>query len=126
MNRALFVINAGSSSIKFKLYRVIGDDIEIVLGGAVDGIGSKPRLKAKDHDGKVLVERAFPVGDISSPAKAQQVLTDWLTAQIKDYAIVGIGHRVVHGGPVYSQPVLVDDQVLSRLETFVPLAPLHQ
>src|SRR5262249_29511583 len=89
MNRALFVVNAGSSSIKVKLYRVLGDDIELVLGGALDGIGSKPRLKARDHDGKVLVERTFPVAEISSASQAQHVLADWLAAQIKDYAIVG-------------------------------------
>ena len=126
MTRALFIVNAGSSSIKFKLYRILDDDIEFVLGGALDGIGSKPRLKAKDHAGKVLVERAFPAAEISSPSQAQHAVADWLTAQITDYTIVGIGHRVLHGGSVYSQPVLVDDDVLARLETFVPLAPLHQ
>jgi acetate kinase len=126
MTRALFVVNAGSSSIKFKLYRILDDDIELVLGGALDGIGSKPRLKATDHGGKVLVERTFPAAEVSSPSQAQHAVADWLTAQIRDYAIVGIGHRVVHGGPVYSQPVLVDDDVLARLEALVPLAPLHQ
>jgi acetate kinase len=53
-------------------------------------------------------------------------VADWLITQLEDYAIVGIGHRVVHGGPVYSQPILIDDRVLARLETFIPLAPLHQ
>ena len=126
MNRAIFVVNAGSSSIKFKLYLILGDHIEIVLRGALDGIGSKPRLKARDHDEKVLVERTFPAADIANSSQAQHVVADWLTTKIRDYAIVGIGHRVVHGGPVYSQPVLVDDRVLATLETFIPLAPLHQ
>lgn len=126
MNDALFVVNAGSSSIKFKLYRVLGDDIEIVLGGALDGIGSKPRLKARDHDGEVLVDRAFPAAEISNPAQAQHVVADWLRTQTRNHVIVGIGHRVVHGGPVYAQPVIVDDGVLATLETLVPLAPLHQ
>src|SRR5262249_12496602 len=126
MNRALFVVNAGSSSIKFKLYRVLDDDIELVLSGALDGIGSKPRLKARDHDGKVLVERAFPAAEVSSPSQAQHAVADWLTAQIKDYALVGIGHRVVHGGSVYSQPVPVGGDVLARLDALVPLDPLHQ
>src|SRR5215475_11662206 len=104
MNRALFVVNAGSSSIKFKLYRILGDDIDIVLGGALDGIGSKPRLKAKDHDGKVLVERDLPAADVRSPSQAQHAVADWLVNQIGNHVIVGIGHRVVHGGPVYSRP----------------------
>src|SRR5262245_48269593 len=126
MNNAIFVVNAGSSSVKFKLYCVVGGDIEIVLGGELDGIGSKPRLKAKDHDDKVLVDRVFPAVEISSPAQAQLIVADWLRAYTKEYVIVGIGHRVVHGGPVYAQPVLVDDGVLAVLETLVPLAPLHQ
>jgi len=125
MSRAIFVVNAGSSSIKFKLFRIVGDAIEIVLSGAVDGIGSKPRLKARDHDGKVLVERTFAVAEISSTAQAQHVVADWLIAQVKYYEIVGIGHRVVHGGPDYWQPVVVDDGVLAKLETLVSLAPLH-
>lgn len=112
MNDALFVVNAGSSSIKFKLYGVVGDDIAIVLGGALDGIGSKPRLKARDHDDQLLVERTFQVADVSRPSQVQHVVADWLITQLEDHAIVGIGHRVVHGDPVYSQPILIDDRVL--------------
>lgn len=126
MNEALFVVNAGSSSIKFKLYRVAGDDIELMIGGAVDGIGTRPRLKARDGSGETLVERNFPVAEVSNATQAQQVLADWVVGQIKDVSVIGIGHRVVHGGPVYSAPVLVDDAVMKTLETFIPLAPLHQ
>ena len=126
MDQSIFVVNAGSSSIKFKLYRVLGDDIEIALGGAFDGIGSKPRFKAKDRSGKVLVERAFSAAEVSTSAQAQHVVADWLRTQISDSAIAGVGHRVVHGGSVYSQPVVVDDGVLATLEAIVPLAPLHQ
>lgn len=126
MNEALFVVNAGSSSIKFKLYRVAGDDIELMIGGAVDGIGTRPRLKARDGSGETLVERNFAVAEVSNATQAQQVLADWVVGQIKDVSVIGIGHRVVHGGPVYSAPVLVDDAVMKTLETFIPLAPLHQ
>lgn len=126
MSEALFVVNAGSSSIKFKLYRVAGDDIELMIGGAVDGIGTRPRLKAKDGSGETLVERNFAVAEVSNATQAQQVLADWVVGQIKDVSVIGIGHRVVHGGPVYSAPVLVDDAVMKTLETFIPLAPLHQ
>lgn len=126
MNGALFVVNAGSSSIKFKLYRVAGDDIELMFGGAVDGIGTRPRLKAKSGDGTPLIKRSFPVAEVSNSAQAQQAVADWVVGEIQDMVIIGIGHRVVHGGPVYSAPVLVDDAVMKTLETFIPLAPLHQ
>lgn len=126
MNEVLFVVNAGSSSIKFKLYRVAGDDIELMFGGAVDGIGTRPRLKAKAGDGRSLIERSFTAAEVSNSAQAQQVVADWVAGEIRDMVIIGIGHRVVHGGPVYSAPVLVDDAVMKTLETFIPLAPLHQ
>ncbi|MGO4673911.1 acetate/propionate family kinase [Bosea sp. 2YAB26] len=126
MTEVLFVVNAGSSSIKFKLYCVAGDDIELMFGGAVDGIGTRPRLKAKSHDGTSLIERSFTVAEVANSAQAQQVVADWVVGEIRDMAIIGIGHRVVHGGPVYSAPVLVDDAVMKTLETFIPLAPLHQ
>ncbi|HEV7259204.1 MAG TPA: acetate/propionate family kinase [Bosea sp. (in: a-proteobacteria)] len=126
MSEALFVVNAGSSSIKFKLYRVAGDDIELMIGGAVDGIGTRPRLRAKDGSGTVLIERSFPVAEVSNASQAQHVLGDWVIGQIQDVSVIGIGHRVVHGGPIYAAPVLVDDAVMKTLETFIPLAPLHQ
>lgn len=126
MNEVLFVVNAGSSSIKFKLYRVAGDDIELMFGGAVDGIGTRPRLKARSSDGTSLIERSFAVAEVSNSAQAQQAVADWVVGAIQDMVIIGIGHRVVHGGPVYSAPVLVDDAVMKTLETFIPLAPLHQ
>lgn len=126
MSEVLFVVNAGSSSIKFKLYRVVGEDIALVFGGAVDGIGTRPRLKAKDHAGETLIERSFGAEEVANSSQAQRIIADWVGGQMKDAQLIGIGHRVVHGGPVYSAPVLVDDAVMQKLETFIPLAPLHQ
>ncbi|SHO63402.1 acetate kinase [Pseudoxanthobacter soli DSM 19599] len=126
MTEALFVINAGSSSIKFKLYGVAGGDLDLILGGAFDGIGSKPRLKVRDHDGATLVERSYETAEVPDAEAAQHAVSDWLIPHIGDLRIVGVGHRVVHGGPTYSHPVLVDDAVMKTLESFIPLAPLHQ
>lgn len=126
MSEVLFVVNAGSSSIKFKLYRVVGEDIALVFGGAVDGIGTRPRLKAKDHAGETLIERSFAADEVANSSQAQRIIADWVSGEMRDAQLIGIGHRVVHGGPVYSAPVLVDDAVMRTLETFIPLAPLHQ
>ena len=123
---ALLVINAGSSSIKFKLYRVEGEDIALVLGGALDGIGRLPRLRVKDAAGGTLVDQSFGADEIATATAAQHIIGDWLLPRIRDYRMIGVGHRVVHGGPVYSGPVLVDDTVLATLNGFIPLAPLHQ
>ncbi|QFR32704.1 acetate/propionate family kinase [Ancylobacter sp. TS-1] len=126
MSEALFVVNAGSSSIKFKLYRVVGRDVALILGGALDGIGTRPRLKATDDAGSVLVDRSFDAQEIGKAAQAQHAISDWVTPYLAEHELIGIGHRVVHGGPHYSHPELVNDEVLRTLESFIPLAPLHQ
>ena len=126
MSDTLFVVNAGSSSIKFKLYRVAGRDVALILGGALDGIGTRPRLKATDDAGSVLVDRSFDAHEIGKAAQAQHAISDWVTPYLAEHELIGIGHRVVHGGPHYSHPELVNDEVLRTLESFIPLAPLHQ
>lgn len=126
MSQALFVVNAGSSSIKFRLYRLSGQDLTPVFGGALDGIGTRPRLRVKTPGGAVLADHAFPARDIGTAHQAQTAVADWVVANLDGDEIVGVGHRVVHGGPIYSQPVRIDDDVLKTLRTFIPLAPLHQ
>ncbi len=126
MNEAIFVVNAGSSSIKFKLYRVTGRDVALVLGGALDGIGTRPRLLAKDEAGTVLVERSFAPEEIAKAPEAQHAISDWVLPHLDGFDLIGVGHRVVHGGPHYTHPERVNDEVLRTLESFIPLAPLHQ
>ncbi|MCS0496088.1 acetate/propionate family kinase [Ancylobacter sp. MQZ15Z-1] len=126
MTDTLFVVNAGSSSIKFKLFGVAGDDLTLMIGGALDGIGTRPRLKATGGDGEVLVERSFEPGEIAHASDAQHAIADWLAPLLAEHRLIGVGHRVVHGGPHYNHPVLVDDEVIRTLESFIPLAPLHQ
>lgn len=126
MAEILLIVNAGSSSIKFKLYRALADDVETLLGGALDGIGTRPRLRVKGHAGEILADQSFEPAAIASSAAAQHCIGDWLTPHFAGHEVIGVGHRVVHGGPAYSHPVLVDNEVLRTLESFIPLAPLHQ
>ncbi|UHC16279.1 hypothetical protein LRS73_28135 [Methylobacterium currus] len=126
MSDVILVVNAGSSSIKFKLYRVEGGAPAALLTGAMSGIGSRPALIVKDGAGRVVEERRFAAEDVPDASAAQHHLAGWLRHHIGETAIAAVGHRVVHGGPTYAEPVLVDDVVLRRLESFIPLAPLHQ
>ncbi|AWI87240.1 acetate kinase [Methylobacterium sp. DM1] len=126
MNDSILVVNAGSSSIKFKLYRIDGADLALLLGGGMSGIGGTPLLTVKDGRGAVLEERRFTPGDVPDASAAQHHLEDWFAHHRGAESIVAVGHRVVHGGPDFAEPVLVDDAVLRRLESFIPLAPLHQ
>ena len=126
MSEAIFVVNAGSSSIKFKLYRVAGRAVALVLGGALGGIGTRPRLLAKDEAGTVLVDRSYGTDEIARAPQAQHAISDWVLPHLDGFDLIGVGHRVVHGGPHYTHPERVDEEVLRTLESFIPLAPLHQ
>jgi acetate kinase len=127
MNSLLLVVNAGSSSIKFTLFHTNGTD-SLVAGaaGQVEGIGTQPRFTVKDAAGQPLVDRALPVVDVSHHAGALAVIRAWLHEHHEDATLRAVGHRVLHGGRHFSEPVLVDAKVLAELEALVPLAPLHQ
>jgi acetate kinase len=127
VTETLLVLNAGSSSIKFQLFGVLpGDGLERKLKGQMDGIGTRPRLAAKDAAGTVLIDQAYEPGDVGNVPQALDQLDDWLIAQLGGVKPLAVGHRVVHGGPDHGGPVLVDDGVIVRLERLAPLAPLHQ
>ena len=124
---AILVVNAGSSSIKFSVYAVKdGADLALVSQGQIDGIGSAPRLRAVDGRGAQLVDQSFGAGQVPDVPAAMVRVAGWLRAHHASDEPVAVGHRVVHGGPSFSAPVVVDDQVLAELERLVPLAPLHQ
>lgn len=127
MTETLLVVNAGSSSIKFQLFAILdGDELDLELKGQMDGIGTRPHFVAKDAAGKVLADDAYEPARVGNVAAALDRLDDWLIAQLGGVKPLAIAHRVVHGGPAYAKPVIVDDTILTALEAFVPLAPLHQ
>lgn len=122
---AILVINAGSSSLKFQVFGVDGGDLLRHLRGQIDGIGVRPRLRASDGDGAALVERSYETAAVADVPAALAVLRGWLRTR-DGLAVRAIGHRVVHGGPDFSRPVLIDAAILERLEGHAALAPLHQ
>ena len=90
-----------------------------------DGVGMRPRLRAADGDGGALIDKAFESGEIPDLEAAIFVAGAWLR-ETQKVDLVAVGHRVVHGGPDFDGPVLVDADVISRLERYISLAPLHQ
>ena len=123
---AIAVVNAGSSSIKFSLYGVRADALELSLHGQAEGLYTAPRFVAKDAGGRVVDEKSWGDGVSLGHDGALDHLLAFLRGQLASQRIVGVGHRVVHGGLDYSMPVRVDQSVLATLERFIPLAPLHQ
>lgn len=121
----LLVVNAGSSSLKFQIFEVAGTALERRFRGQMDGIGTRPRLKAASADGTVLVDRTYEPAAIKDLPAAIAETREWLQS-LGGMTLRAIGHRVVHGGPDYAQPMLIDHELLDKLATFQDLAPLHQ
>jgi len=125
MRKPILVVNAGSSSIKFSVFETTdGRSLSAGAHGQVEGIGKLPHLGVTDPQGKKLTDR--PVAG-NGHAGAIAAIHDWFAAHVGSEAgFHGVGHRVVHGGSVYSKPVLIDSKVIAALEALIPLAPLHQ
>ena len=124
---SILVVNAGSSSLKFALFRLdTAGVLNLAARGLVDGIGSRPHFKVKDAMGQALLERELEVTDVRDVKDAIALAGLWLSAHFPGEALLAVGHRVVHGGADYAQPVRVDDAVFAALEKLTPLAPLHQ
>lgn len=120
------IINAGSSSVKFCIYERLDDKAwHVGTRGQVAGIGSSPSFSAKDANGTIIAERALG-HEVHDGSTAIDALAGWLRNQYRGAEIVGVGHRVVHGGARYTRPTVVSHQVLAELKEIIPLAPLHQ
>jgi len=122
----ILVVNAGSSSVKFQIFSVEGEGkLRRLIKGQMDGIGSRPRLRANGADSDPLADRVYPIESVPDIPAAMGIAGGWLRDELRINPMA-VGHRVVHGGPDYDRPVLIDHGVVARLERFVALAPLHQ
>jgi acetate kinase len=121
---SIAVINAGSSSIKFAIHAATSD-ADRSLGGQIEGIGVAPRLEIRDAQGNVIKTDAWPAPGFDHQAAAREILAV-VPPLIPGTAIIGVGHRVVHGGMHHDRPVRVTPDVLVDLSNLEPLAPLHQ
>lgn len=127
MQDTILVINAGSSSIKFQLFAVAGQDrLERRMKGQIDGIGARPSLLAKDAEGRTLIDATYSVADVGGVPAALDRVIAFLRQHIGGRLPAAVGHRVVHGGPDFRESIVVTSEVVERLDRFVPLAPLHQ
>jgi len=126
MADAIVVLNAGSSSIKFSLFARNGKDLKVVARGEIEGLFTSPKFVSKDDGGKVLSEKSWGEGNKLGHEGALDHLVTYLREELKEHRLVGVGHRIAHGGPEIAKPLRVDEQAIQKLEKFIPLAPLHQ
>ncbi|TXN21557.1 acetate/propionate family kinase [Methylobacterium sp. WL9] len=122
MDKAILILNAGSSSVKFALFQA--RSLEPLCRGGIEGIGSKAQFGGSSGREAALFDR-----EALSESSNHEAATCWLLDAIRrseHVALVAAGHRVVHGGPDFSTPVAIDDSVMAALDALVPLAPAHQ
>ncbi len=119
---AILVINAGSSSIKFAIFTEETDTKKLHYG-MVDHIASTPDIIIYDAQKKIVLSKTLASNDY------EQIVSELITSInscLEGFVIKAVGHRVVHGGTNYLQPILIDDVVVDGLTKLIPLAPLHQ
>ena len=126
LSGAIVVLNAGSSSLKFSLFVQRDGELEVDLHGQAEGLFTHPRLVARAADGTVLAEQDWGEGVPLGHEGALAQLFELLRTRPASRKVVGVGHRVVHGGAAFDRPLKVDAEVLAALRRFEPLAPLHQ
>ena len=119
---AILVINAGSSSIKFAIFPII-TSITKLYYGMVDHVATAPELIIHDVDKKVVFSKVFELSDYEGVVA--NLITS-INTFLKNFTLIAVGHRVVHGGTEYLNPILINDQIIEDLTKLIPLAPLHQ
>ncbi|MGB7924552.1 MAG: acetate/propionate family kinase [Pyrinomonadaceae bacterium] len=121
------VLNAGSSSLKFTVYeRPGGESWRVEAHGKIEGLGTSPCLSVKYDDNKTIANEKLDQATVRDGRDAVDVLTAWLRSKYAGARVLGVGHRVVHGGARFTGPTVVNRQILAELNELVPLAPLHQ
>ncbi|MGA2863645.1 MAG: acetate/propionate family kinase [Verrucomicrobiota bacterium] len=121
-NPCILTVNGGSSSIKFALFEA-GRSLRRILAGRIERIG----LPATAF----LVKGPNPADNFSRPVVAPDhtaavgVLMDWLGERIRRGELAAVGHRVVHGGPKYSEPQRITAELVAELHQLEPFDPEH-
>ncbi|MBL8894447.1 MAG: acetate kinase [Rhizobiales bacterium] len=121
---AILVINAGSSSLKFQIFGIDNGALSRRVRGQLDGIGTRPRLKATVGGGP-SIDKSYDAAEIPDLPTAIRTVRTWLQS-LSGFNLVAVGHRVVHGGPDFAKPVVIDREILEHLTRYEDLAPLHQ
>lgn len=123
---AILVLNSGSSSLKFCVFRD-AEPPDVVLRGQVESLATQPRFMARDAQGHVVGQKEWPGGVELGHSAAIEFLLRWgSSGPLGDYRVIAVGHRVVHGGVQFSGPARINAETLSSLQSLISLAPLHQ
>ncbi|MCJ9733822.1 acetate kinase, partial [Bradyrhizobium sp. PRIMUS42] len=125
MSDTVLVLNSGSSSIKFGLFDISAAEPNLLCKGLLDEHEAKPGLVVRSPAGENLFETRREAADADGGHLFADVLT-FIEDRFGEGSLRAVGHRIVHGGPHYSDPVTLTHDVTAKLEGLTPLAPLHQ
>lgn len=124
---AIITLNAGSSSLKFSVY-LEGDELAELIVGQVENLGPAATLEFQHPDDAEKVQKNIGTADhkiaLTEILKVLEPLLDIYDGE--GHKVIGVGHRVVHGGIEFDAPAVITDDVVDRLTALIPLAPLHQ
>ncbi len=115
-----FTLNTGSSSVKFALYKA-SEEPELFISGMVERLGPSARLRVRIQSENAVQE----LGKVDH-SNAVPVILEKLEPYLQGGSVVGVGHRIVHGGNAFYRPTILTPAVVEELEKLIPLAPLHQ
>ncbi|MDO6593441.1 acetate/propionate family kinase [Neptuniibacter sp. 1_MG-2023] len=127
--QTILTVNGGSSSLKCALFELRNGALTLLYGFKLGNILNTPRFKVKDASGATLEQSTPDYQSVPKEERHQaclQTILNWLSQHLPESSLVAIGHRVVHGGEIFSEPCIVTSEVKAQLEKFIPLAPLHQ
>jgi acetate kinase len=126
LDSVILTLNAGSSSLKFAAFRLTNrGEPSLLASGQIEGIGATAKGSVKRASGETA-ELSFEQSLRVDHAAAMGAILGWLKKAGYDSSIAAVGHRIVHGGPDFAEPILIDDGTLAKLRALIPLAPLHQ
>src|SRR5438105_1474846 len=123
MNDDILTINAGSWSVKVAVFR---GDVEPRLTAQVEGLTTAPHATGRAADGRAMFDERWPAGDWPRDHGAALAwLLPRLAGDTPGWRPAAVGHRVVHGGTLFTRPVRLTPEVEAELRRLSELAPLH-
>ena len=124
--QAILVINAGSSTVKFSVFAINQDELTKEYKGIVDKILIEPTFNAEviKTGAKHKQNLELAANKETCYQQAIEYISQWLTEQ--GVKVIAAGHRIAHGGPKYSQPIILDDAIVKEIRELTPIMPLHQ
>jgi acetate kinase len=126
LSKVILTLNAGSSSVKFAVFRIdSGPELRALASGQIEGLGANPEGAVKTTAGERYALTLDPAAGGGQDA-AMGAIIGWLREAGFGESVAAVGHRIVHGGPDLIDPVRIDAAALATLKRLIPLAPLHQ